>query len=76
MTLVSWRGEFRATVRLPGGFRRCDKQHVWYPRREGALHIPQAGPGRTEAEKGRLEEGGEFVHGTVHDLVPQGQIYS
>ena len=61
-----WCEGFRATVRLPGRFGRCDKQYLWHTRREGALHLPQAGPGRAEAEKGRLEKGEELIHWTDH----------
>lgn len=48
------RAGLRAAVRLPGGVRGGHEQHLRYPRRQGALHLPQASPRRTEAQKGKV----------------------
>lgn len=51
----------RAAVRLPSGVRRGHDQHLQHPGGDGALHLPQAGPGRSEAQEAqgarRLREG-------------------
>lgn len=45
----------RVAVRLPGGISWCHDQHFQHPRRYGALHLSQAGPGRPEAQEGKVK---------------------